>query len=156
MPAANKPTSPWAGTVDPSATRSLSSTVSPSSTGPQRFNLLVVGDARESGSPEELSMSDPTREEYDAKLEAVEARLETRLVSIDGKLDRLFDKVELAVGQSAEARTAANDARKAATEIKWHIIFTALATLGILLAAWAIWAQGVEMVGTLLSTPRPN
>lgn len=89
-------------------------------------------------------MADPTREEYDAKLEAVEARLETRLMGIDGKLDRLFDRVDYAANQAREARSAA-------TNIKWNILFTAIGSIAVLFAAFALWAQGVEMVGALLS-----
>lgn len=96
-------------------------------------------------------MSEPTREEMDAKLEAVEARLETRLVSIESKLDRVFDRVQVSVEQSKEAKAAAEGARTAAAQTKWNILFTAVGVLTVLLAAWAIWMQGMEMIGTLLS-----
>ena len=95
----------------------------------------------------------PSREEMNAKLEAVEARLETRLTSIDVKLDRIGDRVETAVEQSRDAKTAANDARSAATSTKWNILFTAIGVATVLIAAWAIMMQGMEMIGTLLSAP---
>lgn len=101
-----------------------------------------------------LDMADhPSREEMNAKLEAVEARLETRLTSIDVKLDRIGDRVETAVEQSRDAKTAANDARSAATSTKWNILFTAIGVATVLIAAWAIMMQGMEMIGTLLSAP---
>ena len=108
---------------------------------------VVVGPAASEGAEQ---MADPTREEYDAKLGTVEARLDARLVGIDGKLDRLFDRVEVSVEQSKEAKAAAEGAKAAASQTKWNILFTAIGALAVLFAAWAIWAQGVEMVGTLL------
>ena len=85
----------------------------------------------------------PSREEVDAKLEAVEARLETRLVSIDGKLDRIVDRVEIAVD-------AARAASLAASTIKWHIFFSFVGGIAIILAIWALWAQGMAVIATLL------
>lgn len=102
----------------------------------------------------EIEMSDPTREEFDAKLEATEARLETRLVSIDGKLERLFDRVEESVRTSHRAEDAAIRAALAASSMKWNIFFTALGTIGVLFAAWAIWMQGMEMIGSILLFPK--
>lgn len=96
-------------------------------------------------------MGDMTREEVDAKLATVEARLDARLVAIDGKLDRLFDKVQVAVDQSRDAKKAADDARTATTTTKWNILFTAIGTAAVLIAVYALWLQGMEMVGTLLS-----
>jgi len=84
-------------------------------------------------------VADLTREEMVVRIEAVEARVETKFVIIDGKLDRLFDRVETGINFSRDAKTAASN-------IKWNIIFTALAVIGIMFAAWALWAQGVEMV----------
>lgn len=95
-------------------------------------------------------MADPTREEYNAKLEAVEARLETKLVGIDGKLDRLADQLAGVAASATEAKTAAERARDVAGNIKWNIAFTALALIGVIFAMWTIWAQAVEMTKGLL------
>ena len=112
----------------------------------EQFTPLSLGESK---------MSDPTREEYDAKLEAVEARLGTSLVKIDGKLDRLFDRVDESVRTSHRAEDAANAARVAASNVKWNILITALAVVGVMFAAWALWSQGIEMIGTILSVPKP-
>ena len=96
-------------------------------------------------------MSDPTREEIDAKIEASEARVEARLTAIDGKLDRLFDRLQVAISQTGDAKDAALAAQKAASSTKWNILFTALASIAALLAVWALWVQAAEMVATLLS-----
>lgn len=82
----------------------------------------------------EKTVADPTREEFDAKLATVEARLEARLVGIDGKLDRIGDqvanfasisgvKMDGLADQAREAKAAAQDAKSAAGAIKWHIFF---------------------------------
>lgn len=97
-----------------------------------------------------MKMSEPTREEIDAKLAAVEARLEARLVGIDGKLDRISDSLLTVTSKSQEAKEAADRASSAASSVKWNILFTALAVLGVIAAMWAIWAQGIEMVSGIL------
>lgn len=91
------------------------------------------------------------RELTDAKLEAVEARMETRLVGIESKLDRLLDRVEVAVKAAGEAKEEATQARVAAGNTKWNILFTGFTVLALLLAMWAIWNQGMELVAGILS-----
>lgn len=73
-------------------------------------------------------MSTPSREEIDAKLALVEARIETRLVSMDSKMDLILDRV--AIGTATAER-----AERAASNIKWNVLFAALGTLGVILAA---------------------
>ncbi len=100
---------------------------------------------------EGVEMAEPTREEYDAKLEATEARLQTFLVGLDGKLDRVLDRLNVVGEEAHDARTAAYEARNAAANVKWNILFAALGSIALMLAVWAIWTQGMEMIGTLLS-----
>ena len=95
-------------------------------------------------------MAEPTREEIVARIEASEARVEARLTGLDGKLDRLFDRVEVAITEANRAGGLAEDARKAALSTKWNILFTALGVVAVLVAAFALWAQGVEMVSGIL------
>lgn len=95
-------------------------------------------------------MSEPTREEFDAKLGMVEARLDVKLAGIEGKLDRLSDQIGFVLTATNEAKAASFDARQAASNVKWNIAFTALAVIAVILALWGVWVQGVEMVGTLL------
>jgi hypothetical protein len=40
-------------------------------------------------------MAEPTREEIDAKIAAVDARVETRFVELAGKIDRIADAVNI-------------------------------------------------------------
>lgn len=99
----------------------------------------------------------PSREEINARLEAVEARLDGKLASMDGKLDRLADQmgfiskeIGLLSREVESARVAAESAESASTSTKWNILFTGLTVGAILLAAFALWAQGVEMVTGLV------
>lgn len=92
----------------------------------------------------------PSREEVNAKIETVEARLDSKLATINGKLDRMFDRMELVVNTSNDAKDAANKARNSASTIKWNILFTAVGVVATLFAAWAIWSQGMELVATVL------
>lgn len=115
----------------------------------------IFGSGGENGRGPE--MVEPTREEYDAKLAATEARLETHLTAIDGKLDSLVERIEgkftrledqllTLSAQTAEAKDASYRARDAAGNVKWNIAFTALAVIAVIVSMWAIWAQGVEMI----------
>lgn len=101
-------------------------------------------------SREGKKMSEPTREEFDAKLGMVEARLDVKLAGIEGKLDRLSDQIGFVLTATNEAKAASFDARQAASNVKWNIAFTALAVIAVILALWGVWVQGVEMVETLL------
>lgn len=91
------------------------------------------------------------RELTDAKLEAVEARVEARLAGIEGKIDRILDRVEASVTAAGEAKEEARLAKTAAGNTKWNILFTGLTVLALLLAMWAIWNQGMELVAGMFS-----
>lgn len=91
-------------------------------------------------------MSDITREEIAARIEASEARVETRLTSIDAKLDRVLDQVNNAMTASLRAEAAAESAKSAATATKWNILFTALGTIGVILAVGALVIAGMDFI----------
>lgn len=127
--------------------------------------------SKEAGKVAEAAFRDePGRAEYDAKLEALESRVDGRLAvmggrlaamegqlaamdgrlaamesKFDGKFDRLFDRLETVARDAADAKTAASN-------MKWNILFTALGSVGVMLAAWAMWAQGIDMVSGILKT----
>ena len=101
-------------------------------------------------------MSDPTSEEFDAKLTATEAsinsnqtfpqfdRLFDRLDSFSKRIDRLSDRVEVSIEQSRLAW-------QAASSVKWNILFAALGAAALAITVWVLWAQSIQMVGNLLS-----
>lgn len=92
-------------------------------------------------------MSDVSREEIDARLEAVEARLETRLVSMESKMDLILNEVRHVGDTAIEAKAAASN-------IKWNVLFTALGTVGVIGAViLAMWAVGYQ-IADLFIHPR--
>ena len=97
-------------------------------------------------------MSEPTREEFDAKLATVEARLDGKLASIEGKLDRLFDRVDVSISYSKEAKEAADNARNVASSIKWNVAIIAITIAIGLVAVAAFWVQGIEMISGLFES----
>lgn len=114
----------------------------------------AMGDKSEN--EEGQDMSGPTREEIDAKLATVEARHEASFERLDGKLNIMLEKMSaldksvtdkmnnLSTGVT-EAKNAAESARVAAGNTKWNILFTGLAVAGVLVAIWAIFAQGLDL-----------
>jgi hypothetical protein len=87
------------------------------------------------------TMSDPTREEIDAKLAAVEARTEARFVELSGKIDRVIDAISRS---NTDFTTVAGQLRKEMGEVKtdnkntrWTI--TATMILALLAAIAALW-----------------
>ena len=99
-----------------------------------------------------VAMTDPTREEFDAKLATVEARTETRFVELGGKMDRVGDSItafsstmtsELG-GVKSELTTVKADNKYT----RWTIILVFLAAIGAFIAAiGALWVTQ----GNLLS-----
>lgn len=118
------------------------------------------GDYRDS--KRKAAMSSPSREEYDAKLSASEARIEVKLTAIEGKIDRLSDQIfslntfsnermQNLSRDVGEARDAAKAAETSSSNIKWHILFTALGVVGLVFVMWQVWVQGIEMISGLFS-----
>ena len=103
----------------------------------------------------------PSREEVNAKLEAVEARLETRLVKMDTKLDVIVDRLQTSAAASNDLREELKDTKrelkndlmetkKAASTIKWNILFTGLAVAGVMVAVFSLWTQGMEFISNMI------
>jgi hypothetical protein len=80
-------------------------------------------------------MSDPTREEIDAKLAAVEARTETRFTELNGKIDRLADSISVLRSDIADVKADNRYTR-------WTIIVTVIASaLAAIAALWITQAN---------------
>ena len=93
----------------------------------------------------------PSREEVNAKLEAVEARLDGKLASIESKIDLMFGQLKIVADTSERAEKAAYAAQRSAANTKWNIVIIALAVVAVLLAAWALWSQGMELIAGLVA-----
>lgn len=121
---------------------------------PENDNRLSADTARRTfilyGKDEgHYSVSTLTREELDAKLEAVEARLETRLVSMEGKLDNLLNEVRH-VGETAR------EAKQAASTIKWNVLFAMLGGVAISASVIvAMWAIGYQIADVMKPAKEP-
>ncbi len=95
-------------------------------------------------SDEQSAMSNVTREEIDAKLATAEARGETRLAELNGKLDRVLDAVGSFNQKSGDLRQEVHSLKTAIDEVKkdnkstrWTIAITVVASL--LAALAALW-----------------
>jgi hypothetical protein len=73
----------------------------------------------------EYAMADVTRDEIDAKLEASEARADTKLARLEGKLDLVVETVR-------SSRDEARDNRRAIIANLWVIFGVLVAIVGIL------------------------
>lgn len=97
---------------------------------------------------EEMGMSDPTREEIDAKLVAAEARAETRFIELSGKIDRLTDLVTTSVGQLTgevgRVRSEMRDVKDDNKNTRWTIVITVIVT--ILAALAALWTTQGNLI----------
>jgi hypothetical protein len=98
-------------------------------------------------------MSDPTREEFDAKLATVEARTETRFVELSGKVDRVGDAINALTLAVTTVRTEVKEDNKFT---RWTFGVTLIASL-IAFGA-ALWVTQGNMLsafqaGLLLGKP---
>jgi non-ribosomal peptide synthetase component E (peptide arylation enzyme) len=87
-------------------------------------------------------MSDPTREEIDAKLAAVEARTETRFTELNGKIDRLADSISALGSTVASLKSDIADVKADNRYTRWTIIVTVIASaLAAIAALWVTQAN---------------
>jgi hypothetical protein len=93
-----------------------------------------------SWNPQGVAMTDPTREEFDAKLTTVEAHTQTRFVELGSKIDRVGDSVtalnstvksELG-GVKSELTTVKADVKADNKSTRWTIVLAILTAIGAL------------------------
>jgi hypothetical protein len=95
------------------------------------------------------AMGDPTREEFDAKLAAAEARTQTLFTQIDGKIDRLSDNVARLRDEVSDSRKEVAESRKEvrqeANSLRWWMVGTGLfVLLGVIGSVVGILAYGLS------------
>ncbi len=95
-------------------------------------------------SDRQSDMSNVTREEIEAKLATAEARGETRLAELNGKLDRVLDAIASSKQNNGDLRqdvhllkTAMDEVKKDNKNTRWTIAITVVASL--LAALAALW-----------------
>jgi hypothetical protein len=119
------------------------------------------------------------REEADAQFEALEARLETRLTQLDSKIEQRFftldtkidqrfltldskidtavlkidSKFDLLLQEIRHVGEIAIEARTAARNIKWNMLFASLGTLGVTMSIlFGLWTIGYQ-IADLIKPP---
>lgn len=114
-------------------------------------------------SPRRVSMSDVSREEVNAKLEATEARLDAKLANIAAELRVNSNLIATSIEASRSAQKAAEQAKDAAVATRWNIVISVLATAAILVSLIfglnsAIWqaVSAVHVPSSPSATGQPN
>jgi hypothetical protein len=117
--------------------------------------------------PEEPRMSDFTRGEFEARLEATEERMNARLAGIEADLRVLLNKADTVSAQTVEskaeagrAREEASRARDAALNNRWTVVAAFLATgLTVVGLVYAILGYGLQSfeaaIAAMRSMPSP-
>jgi len=122
---------------------------------PENRKKVLTYDQGSSNQPEvELTMGgramgDPTREEFDAKLAAAEARTQTLFTRIDGKIDRLSDSVARLGNEVSDSRKEVAESRREwrqeANSLRWWMAGTGLVVLfGVIGSVVGILAYGLS------------
>jgi hypothetical protein len=111
----------------------------PNSRGESVENIEITEILRNSWQSENFvgaAMTDPTREEFDAKLATVEARTETRFVELGGKIDRVGDSITvLSSTMTSDLGGVKNELMTGKADNKytrWTIVLAVLAAIGAL------------------------
>jgi hypothetical protein len=98
--------------------------------------------------PNGAPMADPTREEIDAKLAAVEARTETRFVELSSKIDRVADAVgnlTTSVDKALrDVKRDLDDVRADNKTTRWTIGTTIV--IALLAAIGALWVTQANLL----------
>lgn len=80
-----------------------------------------------------------------SELKGISSSLSAHGEIVKERLNSLDQDVKL-------VKAAADEASSAAKSLKWNILTTGIAVVGVLFAAWALWAQGVEMTTGILGS----
>lgn len=106
----------------------------PASAVGERFSKSDTTQPTRTNSQKEADMAEITRDELNARLEAVESRLDSKLASISAELRVISTQLVTSIEISRKAESAANAAKDAAIATRWNIALTALATVGVVVA----------------------
>jgi hypothetical protein len=79
-----------------------------------------------------VKMSDPTREEIKAEIAAAEARGDTKIARMEGKLDLVLSKLDHSNEYFTQVRTDIADSRRAGIANAWVIFGALVVVIGIL------------------------
>lgn len=137
-----------------------------STEGPPFFAALSAGGGSGADHISEgtKAMTDVTREEMLAKLEATESRLDAKLAGITAELRVLSTQVTTSIEgiraaqkASERAEDQATKAKDAAIGTRWNIIFTALASVAIVVSLiFGVYAAIWQTVSAVREPPIPR
>jgi hypothetical protein len=98
-------------------------------------------------------MSDPTREEINAKLATIEARTETRFVELSGKIDRMVDSIDnfsrTLGGQLADVKSELITVKSDNKFTRWTIAGVAVASA--LAGVGALWVTQGNLLAAFVA-----
>ena len=104
-------------------------------------------------------MSDVTREEMNARFETVEARLETKLVSLDAKMDLMIEKFTHVQADVRESKESSRLALSATAGVKYTVIGMGVALVVAVVAVLAFGLQVADFMTNFFTsvsqTPTP-
>ena len=112
-------------------------------------------------------MADPTREEIDAKIDALDAKTQTKIARLEGKIDTAVEKISGQInmlqavlsGQNTALQTSINEADKYNRDTRWIFVglvvtcMLALAALIVGMATYgdALFGRGMNVRDVVLS-----
>jgi hypothetical protein len=94
----------------------------------------------------------PTREEIDVKFETIEARLETKLVTLGSKMDLIIEKFTHVQSDVRESKENSRLAFVASSGVKFTVIGMSVALLVALVAVMAFGFQIAEFMTNLVTS----
>lgn len=98
----------------------------------------------------------PSRDEMDARIEAVEARLDTKISELRGDIREGFAEMKVLLSdvnnRAQNAVDASQRLEKSVSSTRWQLIGIALASIIIILTTFGIWQQGIETIATVLQS----
>ncbi len=98
----------------------------------------------------------PSRDEMNSRIEAVEARLDTKITELRGDVRVGFAEMKALLSEtknrSQNAESASQRLEQAVSNTRWQLIGIALAAIIIILTTFGIWQQGIETIATVLQS----
>lgn len=104
------------------------------------------------GSGGGITVDQETQRYVDKSMEAVKAQNDGRFSEVMSSLTLIGDRLDIQKSMLIDTKNSADEAKASSASMKWNIVATALAVLGVLYASWAIWAQGIEMTTAIMAT----
>jgi hypothetical protein len=107
-----------------------------------------------------IEMTDPTREEIDAKIEASEARTDTKMAHLEGKIDLVISKLDSSISETRQMRADVKDDSRATRANQWVIFFglagIIIASLALIVAFFTLGTQFRDVIHAEVHAEMPH